>query len=124
MEQIVADMFQNQDRNKDGMITASELKLKVDEDKEREQARHEELWGGEKNVWFSLRDEKQNKTKEATAHMQRQFIYSIWYLRKDVGKQFLVEDFEVSENTASIFLSLSVVIKSVCKNSCFINIFY
>lgn len=44
MEQIVADMFQNQDRNKDGVITANELKLKVEEDKEREeQARHEEL---------------------------------------------------------------------------------
>lgn len=44
MEQVVADMFQNQDRNKDGVITASELKLKVEEDKEREEARHEELW--------------------------------------------------------------------------------
>ncbi|MEQ2273221.1 Peptidyl-prolyl cis-trans isomerase fkbp10 [Xenotaenia resolanae] len=43
MEEIVADMFQNQDRNKDGVITPNELKLKVDEDKEREQARHEEL---------------------------------------------------------------------------------
>lgn len=44
MEAVVADMFQNQDRNKDGVITANELKLKVDEDVEREQARHEELW--------------------------------------------------------------------------------
>ncbi|XP_055360662.1 peptidyl-prolyl cis-trans isomerase FKBP10 isoform X2 [Betta splendens] len=43
MEQVIADMFQNQDRNKDGLITASELKLKVDEDKERELTRHEEL---------------------------------------------------------------------------------
>ncbi|XP_072230295.1 peptidyl-prolyl cis-trans isomerase FKBP10 [Leuresthes tenuis] len=43
MEQVVVDMFQNQDRNKDGVITASELKLKVDEDHERDQARHEEL---------------------------------------------------------------------------------
>lgn len=43
MEQVVTDMFQNQDRNKDGVITANELKLKVDEDQEREQARHEEL---------------------------------------------------------------------------------
>ncbi|XP_069011625.1 peptidyl-prolyl cis-trans isomerase FKBP10 isoform X2 [Embiotoca jacksoni] len=43
MEQVVIDMFQNQDRNKDGVITANELKLKVDEDKERELARHEEL---------------------------------------------------------------------------------
>ncbi|KAM9425971.1 peptidyl-prolyl cis-trans isomerase FKBP9 [Pholidichthys leucotaenia] len=43
MEQVVVDMFQNQDRNKDGLITDDELKLKVDEDKEREQARHEEL---------------------------------------------------------------------------------
>lgn len=43
MESVVADMFQNQDRNKDGVITANELKLKVDEDIEREQTRHEEL---------------------------------------------------------------------------------
>lgn len=43
MEHVIADMFQNQDRNKDGVITASELKLKVDEDKERELTRHEEL---------------------------------------------------------------------------------
>uniref|UniRef100_A0A673AR20 peptidylprolyl isomerase n=1 Tax=Sphaeramia orbicularis TaxID=375764 RepID=A0A673AR20_9TELE len=42
MEQVISDMFQNQDRNKDGIITADELKLKVDEDKERE-ARHDEL---------------------------------------------------------------------------------
>lgn len=41
MEQVVADMFKNQDRNGDGMITADELKLKVDEDKEA--VRHEEL---------------------------------------------------------------------------------
>lgn len=45
MEQVVTDMFQNQDRNKDGLITENELKLKVDEDKERE-TRHEELWWG------------------------------------------------------------------------------
>ncbi|XP_035517241.1 peptidyl-prolyl cis-trans isomerase FKBP10 [Morone saxatilis] len=43
MEQVIADMFNNQDRNKDGVITAEELKLKVEEDKEREAARHEEL---------------------------------------------------------------------------------
>ncbi|XP_074518758.1 peptidyl-prolyl cis-trans isomerase FKBP9 [Halichoeres trimaculatus] len=44
MEQVIADMFQNQDRNKDGVITAEELKLKVDEDKEREAAAaHDEL---------------------------------------------------------------------------------
>uniref|UniRef100_UPI0037E95440 peptidyl-prolyl cis-trans isomerase FKBP10 n=1 Tax=Semicossyphus pulcher TaxID=241346 RepID=UPI0037E95440 len=42
MEQVIADMFNNQDRNKDGVITAEELKLKVDEDKERE-ASHDEL---------------------------------------------------------------------------------
>ncbi|XP_056286711.1 peptidyl-prolyl cis-trans isomerase FKBP10 [Pseudoliparis swirei] len=41
MEQVIIDMFNNQDRNEDGVITADELKLKVDEDKERE--RHEEL---------------------------------------------------------------------------------
>nr|XP_008111473.1 PREDICTED: peptidyl-prolyl cis-trans isomerase FKBP10 [Anolis carolinensis] len=38
-EKIVNDMFQNQDRNKDGKITADELKLKSDED----QVKHEEL---------------------------------------------------------------------------------
>lgn len=43
IDQIIADMFNNQDRNNDGVITANELKLKVDEDKEREEARHEEL---------------------------------------------------------------------------------
>ncbi|XP_017294801.1 peptidyl-prolyl cis-trans isomerase FKBP10 [Kryptolebias marmoratus] len=43
MEAVVADMFHNQDRNKDGVITANELKLKTDEDQEREQAAHEEL---------------------------------------------------------------------------------
>lgn len=41
MEQVVADMFQNQDRNKDGVITADELKLKVEEDTEK--AAHDEL---------------------------------------------------------------------------------
>lgn len=41
MEQVIEDMFRNQDRNKDGVIKAEELKLKVDEDKER--MRHEEL---------------------------------------------------------------------------------
>lgn len=41
MEHVVADMFQNQDRNKDGVITADELKLKVDEDTEK--AAHDEL---------------------------------------------------------------------------------
>lgn len=43
MEQVVADMFKNQDRNEDGVITAEELKLKVEEDKEKEAMRHEEL---------------------------------------------------------------------------------
>lgn len=43
MEQVVADMFENQDRNKDGTITAEELKLKADEDREWEALRHEEL---------------------------------------------------------------------------------
>lgn len=38
-EKVVNDMFQNQDRNKDGKITAEELKLKSDED----QVKHEEL---------------------------------------------------------------------------------
>lgn len=43
IELVIEDMFKNQDRNKDGVITAEELKLKVDEDKEREAVRHEEL---------------------------------------------------------------------------------
>lgn len=43
MEKVIADMFKNQDRNGDGVITGDELKLKVDEDKEKEAMRHEEL---------------------------------------------------------------------------------
>uniref|UniRef100_A0A8C5YYX3 peptidylprolyl isomerase n=1 Tax=Marmota marmota marmota TaxID=9994 RepID=A0A8C5YYX3_MARMA len=39
-EKTIGDMFQNQDRNQDGKITAEELKLKSDEDQERV---HEEL---------------------------------------------------------------------------------
>lgn len=39
-EKTIGDMFQNQDRNQDGKITAQELKLKSDEDQERV---HEEL---------------------------------------------------------------------------------
>ncbi|NIG60557.1 Peptidyl-prolyl cis-trans isomerase FKBP10 [Pontoporia blainvillei] len=39
-EKTIGDMFQNQDRNQDGSITAEELKLKSDEDQERI---HEEL---------------------------------------------------------------------------------
>ncbi|KAM4624654.1 peptidyl-prolyl cis-trans isomerase FKBP9 [Polymixia lowei] len=42
-EEVIADMFKNQDRNQDGLITPDELKLKVEEDKEREAALHEEL---------------------------------------------------------------------------------
>ncbi|KAF7652614.1 hypothetical protein LDENG_00094550 [Lucifuga dentata] len=42
MEDVITDMFRNQDRNKDGVITASELKLKVDEDKEKQEV-HDEL---------------------------------------------------------------------------------
>uniref|UniRef100_A0A8C9SX58 peptidylprolyl isomerase n=1 Tax=Scleropages formosus TaxID=113540 RepID=A0A8C9SX58_SCLFO len=38
---VIQDMFNNQDRNKDGRITADELKLKAQEDAER--SRHEEL---------------------------------------------------------------------------------
>ncbi|KAG7492276.1 hypothetical protein MATL_G00012790 [Megalops atlanticus] len=40
-DSVIQSMFTNQDRNKDGKITAEELKLKVDEDAEK--ARHEEL---------------------------------------------------------------------------------
>ncbi|XP_071307082.1 peptidyl-prolyl cis-trans isomerase FKBP10 isoform X3 [Agelaius tricolor] len=39
-EKVIADMFQNQDRNQDGKITPEELKLKSDEDQEKI---HEEL---------------------------------------------------------------------------------
>ncbi|KAL4657767.1 peptidyl-prolyl cis-trans isomerase FKBP10-like [Arapaima gigas] len=38
---IIKNMFENQDRNKDGKIVAEELKLKADEDNEK--LRHEEL---------------------------------------------------------------------------------
>uniref|UniRef100_A0A318D515 EF-hand domain-containing protein n=1 Tax=Kangiella spongicola TaxID=796379 RepID=A0A318D515_9GAMM len=34
-DKLIQDMFGNQDRNKDGKITASELKLKTEEDTER-----------------------------------------------------------------------------------------
>ncbi|KAK3559920.1 hypothetical protein QTP86_026944 [Hemibagrus guttatus] len=40
-ESVIRDMFKNQDRNGDGRITADELKLKVEED--REKIQHEEL---------------------------------------------------------------------------------
>lgn len=63
MEQVVADMFKNQDRNEDGVITADELKLKVDEDKEKEAMRHEELWWGEM-LSLSLRDKPQHRTNK------------------------------------------------------------
>lgn len=43
-DSVIGDMFKNQDRNVDGRITAEELKLKAEEDEEKEQARHEELW--------------------------------------------------------------------------------
>ncbi|XP_059386628.1 peptidyl-prolyl cis-trans isomerase FKBP10 [Carassius carassius] len=38
---VIMDMFKNQDRNSDGLITQDELKLKVDEDAEK--THHEEL---------------------------------------------------------------------------------
>lgn len=41
---VIGDMFKNQDRNGDGRITADELKLKVEEDREKEKIPHEELW--------------------------------------------------------------------------------
>lgn len=40
-DSIIRDMFNNQDRNKDGKIIEDELKLK--EDEEPEQARRDEL---------------------------------------------------------------------------------
>ena len=39
---IIKDMFDNQDRDKDGKIVLDELKLKAEEDSDK--ARHEELW--------------------------------------------------------------------------------
>ncbi|XP_060795271.1 peptidyl-prolyl cis-trans isomerase FKBP10 [Neoarius graeffei] len=42
-ESVIGDMFKNQDRNGDGRITADELKLKVEEDREKEKIPHEEL---------------------------------------------------------------------------------
>ncbi|KAG7325340.1 hypothetical protein KOW79_011656 [Hemibagrus wyckioides] len=42
-ESVIGDMFKNQDRNGDGRITADELKLKVEEDAEKDITRHEEL---------------------------------------------------------------------------------
>ncbi|XP_072523040.1 peptidyl-prolyl cis-trans isomerase FKBP10 [Salminus brasiliensis] len=41
-EVVIGDMFKNQDRNKDGRITAEELKLKVEEDAEKAK-NHDEL---------------------------------------------------------------------------------
>jgi FK506-binding protein 9/10 len=38
---IIKDMFDNQDRDKDGKIVLDELKLKAEEDSDK--ARHEEL---------------------------------------------------------------------------------
>ena len=38
-DSIIKDMFDNQDRNRDGKIVPSELKLKADEE-----PKHEELW--------------------------------------------------------------------------------
>lgn len=40
-DSIIKDMFNNQDRNKDGKITEEELKLK--EDEKTEQVRRDEL---------------------------------------------------------------------------------
>lgn len=48
-EGIIQDMFNNQDRNRDGKIVAEELKLKVEEDSDK--ARHEELWRGTTQIW-------------------------------------------------------------------------
>jgi len=49
-DSVINDMFKNQDRNADGMITLDELKLKSDEDAEK--ARHEELWNIHKHMWM------------------------------------------------------------------------
>lgn len=75
MEQVVADMFKNQDRNEDGVIMAEELKLKVDEDKEKEAMRHEELWWGE-TLSLSLRDNPQHG-KNQRKTQQGDFLHGI-----------------------------------------------
>lgn len=72
MEQVVVDMFKNQDRNEDGVITADELKLKVEEDNEKEAMRHEELWWGAM-LSLSFRDKPQHRKKQAKGP----FLYSI-----------------------------------------------
>lgn len=77
MEKVIADMFKNQDRNGDGVITGDELKLKVDEDKENEAMRHEELWWGAM-LSLSLRDKPQHKKNKK--NKQRLFLHSVVFL--------------------------------------------
>lgn len=72
MDKVIADMFKNQDRNGDGVITGDELKLKVDEDKENEAMRHEELWWGAM-LSLSLRDKPQHKKNKKTS---RDFFFT------------------------------------------------
>lgn len=74
MEQVVADMFKNQDRNGDGVITADELKLKVDEDKEKEAMRHEELWWGAM-LSLSLRDKPQQIKQKTSRDFFVNFVF-------------------------------------------------
>lgn len=91
MEQVVADMFKNQDRNGDGMITADELKLKVDEDKEA--VRHEELWWGAM-LSLSLR-EKTAKKKQAETFSSQHRVLILFYWQ--VLCHMFVFDFCISE---------------------------
>lgn len=76
MEQVVADMFKNQDRNEDGMITAEELKLKADEDKEKETMRHEELWWGES---LSLRNKPQQRPNKQRDFFSTALRFNLFY---------------------------------------------
>lgn len=95
MEQVVADMFKNQDRNEDGVITADELKLKVDEDKEKEAMRHEELWWGEM-LSLSLRDKPQHRTNKQRDFFATASWFNTFLLTGFVSRMF-VFDFCISE---------------------------
>ena len=68
-EEVIADMFRNQDRNKDGVITPDELKLKVEEDKEN--AMHEELW------WEHDTHTSSFSGTDCTRHIQIKTFYQV-----------------------------------------------
>lgn len=95
MEQVVADMFKNQDRNGDGMITAEELKLKVDEDKEKEAMRHEELWW-EAMFLLSLRDKPRHRKKKKKRLLLHGIVFEYFFYWQVLWRMF-VFDFCISE---------------------------